>query len=114
MKSYFRILLFIVLTATATTVSAQTQSQPESQPQSQTQSQPAAPPSTDIYLADLKLVQGSVTIGKPTNVTHRKGYDNQPFFLPDGQSFFFTVIGEDEQADTYRYDIKTETRVRVI
>jgi hypothetical protein len=76
------------------------------QSQTQTQSQPAIP-STDIYLAGLKMDAGAIHIEKPVNVTHRKGYDNQPYFLPDGQAFFYTVIGEDEQADSYRYDLKT-------
>ena len=43
------------------------------------------PPATDIYLADLRVAQGRVTVGPPVNVTVRPGYDNQPFFLPSGR-----------------------------
>ena len=71
------------------------------------------PPATDIYLADLRVAQGRVTVGPPVNVTVRPGYDNQPFFLPDGRAFLYTSVREDSQADIYRYDIDTKTSVRV-
>ena len=72
-----------------------------------------APPATDIYVADLRVTQGRVSIGVPLNVTARPGYDNQPFFVPDGRAFLYTSIREDSQADIYRYDIDTKTSVRV-
>jgi len=74
---------------------------------------PAGPPATDIYLADLRVAQGRVSVGVPVNVTARPGYDNQPFFLPDGRAFLYTSIREDSQADIYRYDIDTKTSVRL-
>ncbi|MGH8621272.1 MAG: TolB family protein [Burkholderiales bacterium] len=74
---------------------------------------PAAPPATDIYLADLRVAQGRVSVGAPVNVTARPGYDNQPFFLPDGRAFLYTSIREDSQADIYRYDIDRTTSVQV-
>jgi len=80
------------------------------------QAAPAAspgPPATDIYLADLRVTQGRVSVGVPVNVTARPGYDNQPFFLPDGRAFLYTSIREDRQADIYRYDIDTKTSVRL-
>ena len=72
-----------------------------------------APPSTDIYLADLRLRGGRVSVGTPVNVTARTGYDNQPYFLPDGRSFFYTSVREDAQADIYRYDVRRRTTTRV-
>src|SRR5437773_7923985 len=74
---------------------------------------PAGPPATDIYLADLRVAQGRVSVGVPVNVTARPGYDNQPFFLRDGRAFLYTSIREDSQADIYRYDIDTKTSVRL-
>jgi hypothetical protein len=62
------------------------------------------PPATDIYLADLRVVQGRVTVGTALNITSRPGYDNQPAFLPDGRSILYTSV-RDSQADIYRYDI---------
>lgn len=64
----------------------------------------AGPPATDIYLADLRVGQGRVTVGTPVNVTNRPGYDNQPSFLPDGRSILYTSV-RDSQAEIYRYDI---------
>jgi hypothetical protein len=73
----------------------------------------AAPPATDIYLADLHVDRGRVSVGVPVNVTARPGYDNQPFFLPDGGAFLYTSVREDSQADIYRYDIARKTSIRL-
>ena len=87
-----KVLLLLLLLATA--VFAQTQSQP------QTQTQPnEPPPDTDIYIAKL-------TGGPVHNITHRKGYDNQPYFLPDNNTILYTSIRGD-QSDIYRYDSVT-------
>jgi hypothetical protein len=62
------------------------------------------PPGTDIFLADLRTRGGRVEVGAPVNVTHRPGYDNQPFFLPQGGGFLYTAV-VDGQADIFRYDL---------
>ena len=67
------------------------------------------PPGTDIWVADLRVRDGHVSVGKPLNVTARSGYDNQPAFLPDGSGFLYTRIGADGQADIWRYDFATHT-----
>ena len=67
-----------------------------------------APPETDIFLVDLTGKGQSVHIGKPVNITDRKGYDNQPSFTPDGQSLLYTSMREDGQTDIYRYDLQTQ------
>jgi hypothetical protein len=73
---------------------------------------PQAPPGTDIFLADLRTRGDRVEIGTPANVTHRPGYDNQPFFTPDGGAFLFTSV-TDGQADIWRFDIAVGRRVDV-
>jgi len=70
---------------------------------------PQGPPGTDIWVADLTIRGGRVSVGKPVNVTTRPGYDNQPAFLPDGSGFLYTRIGADGQADIWRYDFATHT-----
>lgn len=65
-----------------------------------------APPTSDIYLAPLRVQNGRVVVGTPVNVTARPGYDNQPSFLPDGRAFLYTSIREDSQADIYHYDLQ--------
>jgi len=67
---------------------------------------PQAPPDTEIYLAPMKTVNGAIEIGPAIDITNSPGYDNQPFFTPDGRGVLFTSIrGEGTQTDIYRYDI---------
>lgn len=70
-------------------------------------------PDTDIYLVPLRIDGHRVQLGTPTNVTSRPGYDNQPFFLPDGSGFLYTSVRQDGQADTYRYDLATGAVTRL-
>lgn len=70
------------------------------------------PPGTDIYLATLAVKDGRVTVGTPTNATHRTGYDNQPCFVPTGDAFLYTAV-VDGQADIFRYDLAAGTSTRV-
>ncbi|MGE5802825.1 MAG: hypothetical protein ACM358_11250 [Gemmatimonadota bacterium] len=72
-----------------------------------------APPATDIYVAELRVADRRVSVGAPVNVTARPGYDNQPFFLPNGRSFLYTSVREDAQADIYRYDLDRKISVRM-
>jgi len=62
-------------------------------------------PATDIYWVDLKMKGGQIELGKPFQMTEWRGYDNQPMFLPDGKSLFYTSIRDDGQADIYQYKI---------
>ena len=75
--------------------------------------QATAPPSTDIFLAPVRVQSGRPVIGTPVNVTNRPGYDNQPSFTPDSRSILFTSVRADAQADIYRYDILTKTTTRL-
>jgi Tol biopolymer transport system component len=61
-------------------------------------------PTTDIWLVPLDL--GAGTLGEPRNVTDRDGYDNQPFFAPEGRSLLYTAQ-HDGQTDIYRLDLST-------
>ena len=62
-----------------------------------------APPSSEVFIIDLKT-NGKLKVGQPLKITNDAGYNNQPSFLPDGRSMFYTSIKE-KQADIYRYDI---------
>jgi hypothetical protein len=73
-----------------------------------------SPPATDIYLVGIEADQDGVHItSQARNVTNRAAYDNQPFFLADGQSFLYTCRQEDGQMDTCRYDLDTQSTKRV-
>jgi WD40-like Beta Propeller Repeat len=71
------------------------------------------PPGTDIFVAEMSEHREKLIFGKPTNITKRQGYDNQPYFLPDGRGLLFTSIREDSQADIYRYDLEKGATARV-
>ncbi|HKN65521.1 MAG TPA: hypothetical protein VJW73_04555 [Gemmatimonadaceae bacterium] len=73
----------------------------------------AAPPSTDIFLVPIRIQNDKPAIGRPANITHRTGYDNQPSFTPDSKSVLFTSVREDAQADIYRYDLATRSTRRI-
>ena len=76
---------------------------------------PPGPPGTDVWLATLTSTpEGMPSIGTPANVTERLGYDNQPYFLPDGSGFWFTAVDEHSgQADIWRYDITSSAVAQV-
>jgi Tol biopolymer transport system component len=80
----------------------------------------ASPPATEVYLAPLTRAAGKLSVGAPINISNAPGYDNQPFFAPDGRSLYFTSARGtvsskcgNPQTDVYRYDIATRHAARV-
>ena len=71
-----------------------------------------APPSSDIFIVDLKIKDGELKFGRPVKVTAVVGYNNQPSFLPNGRSIFYTSI-RGKQADIYRYEIHSGETTQV-
>jgi Tol biopolymer transport system component len=65
-------------------------------------------PETDIFIADIKYIGGNISFSKPINITNRKGYDNQPYFMPDGKSLLFVAIPDSTQSDIFKYDFVTK------
>lgn len=86
-------------------------------------------PSTDIWLAELKVVEGvglpahsgkrerhwadGITVGTPWNITRRTGYDNQPRFTSDSRGILYVRDDESGRTDIYRYDIRARESVRI-
>ena len=66
------------------------------------------PPATDIFLLH-ETTDGELEI---RNITRRDGYDNQPYFSPDGSSIFYTSM-RDGQTDAYRYDLRSTSTERI-
>src|SRR5437868_2850144 len=62
-------------------------------------------PETDLWLFKITTEDKKLVLGEGKNITSRKGYDNQPFFTPDGKQILYVSIREDKQADVYRYDL---------
>lgn len=59
---------------------------------------------TNIFLLDLEEHDGRLRVGRPVDLTHREGYDNQPAFLPDGQALLY-ASRERNQVEIRRYDL---------
>ncbi|MDH5597895.1 MAG: hypothetical protein OEY34_02160 [Cyclobacteriaceae bacterium] len=65
-----------------------------------------AQPSTEVYLLDVIKRDSLLYIENPRNISNNFGYDNQPYFLPDGTSLFYSSqIGE--QTDIIQYDLRS-------
>lgn len=64
-----------------------------------------SPPGTEIYLVKATFSEASPQFGAPLNITMRRGYDNQPVFLPDGSGLLYSSFRDDGQSDIYRYQI---------
>jgi hypothetical protein len=62
---------------------------------------------TDLWLIPTKMTAATIVFGMPRNATARAGYDNQPSFTPSGDALLYTVIGKDEQAEIWQYDLAT-------
>jgi len=63
-------------------------------------------PNTDIYLANLKHKHGKISVSDTENITHRPGYDNQPYFTPDGKNLFY--VSYRKNAGIYGYTFKNK------
>jgi len=65
-------------------------------------------PHSDILLGDLSTQANTLSINNIDNITQRAGYDNQPYFLADGQQLLYTSSrkhGEQQQTDIIHYQL---------
>ncbi len=69
--------------------------------------------STDVWVVPMNQMGNTIRIGEPRNATVRAGYDNQPSFTADGRSVLYTAIGDDRQADVWRFDLPEGAPQRV-
>jgi dipeptidyl aminopeptidase/acylaminoacyl peptidase len=64
-------------------------------------------PTTDIYLLDMKVKKGKYSFSNPIKINDWHGYNNQPYFTPDGNSIYYVSYRE-KQSDIYKYDIDSK------
>lgn len=69
---------------------------------------PPAIPDREIYIFDLKHEDGQYTLSNKVNISNNKGYDNQPYFMPNSQSVIFVSQREGKETDVFEYNIKTK------
>ncbi len=68
---------------------------------------------TDIYLFSFKIDQNQFSLSIDRNITNSPGYDNQPYFLPDGESLLYSSDDGFGQTDIYRYNISARSERRL-
>lgn len=67
----------------------------------------SAQTNTEVYLLDVKIVDGKTELVNPRNISNNEGYDNQPSFY-DGETILFSST-RNGQTDIARYDIKLDS-----
>jgi Tol biopolymer transport system component len=75
--------------------------------QDNVEKKPLELPECDIFLFDLVDTPDEMKISNGRNVTKRKGYDNQPWFTPDSQSFLFSANYDPHRTDIYEYFVES-------
>jgi Tol biopolymer transport system component len=70
-------------------------------------------PDTDIYLCGITKSDSGYSFSVPVNITDREGYDNQPYFTPDGKRILYVSIEDSTQSDIYAYDITAGVRLQM-
>jgi len=69
--------------------------------------QPVVPPATDIYELSFDGSLDNLRTATPQPIATARGYDNQPFFTPDGTALWFTANRDGKQTDIYEFHRKT-------
>ncbi|MGE0461009.1 MAG: TolB family protein [Vicinamibacterales bacterium] len=62
---------------------------------------------TDIHLFPMTGGVASLATARPRPMAAQPGYENQPFFDPDGQRVLFTANRDGRQTDIYEFDRRT-------
>jgi hypothetical protein len=80
-------------------------------------------PAPEVFVLPFLASGGTVTLGKPANISNNPGYDNQPSFTPDGKAVLFTSVRGDRKpdpkipaqtrSDIYRYDLASGALTQV-
>jgi hypothetical protein len=67
----------------------------------------------NLFVADVRYVNGALTLGYPRKLTHDVGRSSQPSFTPDGRAVLFAAQREGGQVDVYRIDLATGAETQV-
>jgi hypothetical protein len=78
------------------------------------QQPPAPPPSTDIYELSFNGTLPDLRNAKAQVVSNERGYDNQPFYTPDGAAILFTANRDGKQMDIYEFTRSTRVVRRLV
>ncbi|MFC2168092.1 TolB family protein [Acidobacteriota bacterium] len=67
---------------------------------------------SDIYLIQITPDGAKLVFVNPVKINVTEGYNNQPFFHPDGESLFF-ASGVGSNTDIYQYTIETGRTIQL-
>ncbi len=73
----------------------------------------AQPPGSEIYLFHFRLDDDNFYISNANNITKSPGYDNQPFFTPDGEAILYASDDGFGQTDIFKYNLKAHSERRL-
>src|ERR1044071_10234944 len=62
---------------------------------------------TEIFLFDMKIINGQVHVSNGINITRHKGYDNQPFFHPSQPIIYYSSFNDSDRSDIKFYNYNT-------
>jgi Tol biopolymer transport system component len=65
------------------------------------------PPGSEIYVLDLTVSKGIVSVANPQNVTNQPGYDNQPAFHPTKPLVYYASANAEGRTDLWEYNLAT-------
>jgi len=68
---------------------------------------------SDIYLFHFRLDDDNFYISNAKNITDSPGYDNQPFFTPNGESILFASDDGFGQTDIFKYNLRSKSERRL-
>lgn len=70
-------------------------------------------PETAIYLLDIKKTNAGYQFLNPTLITKKNGYNNQPYFTPDGKSILYVSNIDSINTEIYTYNLKKKKSKRL-
>ncbi len=70
-------------------------------------------PETTVYLFDLQKSGKTYQVNKPQIISKRIGYNNQPYFSPDGNYLFYVSSMDTSNTEIFRYDLRKKKSKRI-
>ena len=70
----------------------------------------AQAPGTEVILFDLETIGTGFKISNPINISLNKGYDNQPYFLPDDSGLLYSSAVEDGNTEIILYKLDNKEK----
>ncbi len=70
-------------------------------------------PQTVVYLFDVHRSGKQLTLDHPKIISNKKGYNNQPYFSPDGKYLFYVSSVDTSNTEIMRYDLQRKKSKRL-